>query len=900
MTDSPLAAPALDAMVRAASALLDPAALAHVTVEHARELLAGDGVDLYWWDAAAAVLAPLASTSASTAQPIQLLHAEQGAGGQAFAQRRPVVVEDYQTWGPGATGTAALGVRSAVAVPLLVRDEARGVLVAVSYTPRAFTPAEVRLLTILAAQFAPALETMRLYAESERQRAEAEALAHLMQRGAAEPDPDRVVALVAEYAGRLLGADYAGVALRDEDGADAWHGPWGARSDAGALAPFPADTAVARRLFEARQTVVLERLGEAPEAPLDLFPLHQSEGGRTGLATPLLSHDVAMGVLVLGWRTAVTPTVAQLRLAETLAGYAATIIENARARAENARARAAAMERAAELAVVLHDLAASEESLATAQQLVHLGSWERDLVSGAMRWSDEAYRLLGYAPGTVVPTSARYRAAIHPEDRDDVIAALDETATRGTPSSVVYRVAGPDGALRMVRTEARLERDETGAPRRLVGAALDVTERHAMEEALRHQVLYDALTDLPNRTLLHDRLAQAILAATRHGRPLALLLLDLDRFKDVNDTLGHQAGDLLLQGVAERLSQAMRAVDTVARLGGDEFAVLLAATDDTGALRAARKLLDALEAPIAVEGQPLHVGASVGIALCPAHGSDAQTLLRRADVALYVAKRARGGFALYAPAQDAHSPGRLALAAALRPAIAHGDLVLHYQPVVALATGWMRGVEALARWRHPEAGLVPPDEFIPLAEQTGQMGALTRWVLTEALRQGQAWRRAGHVLTMQVNLSMFNLHDPRLPEMILELLARYETPPEELCIELTESVVMADAAHTLAVLTRLADRGVRVAVDDFGTGYSSLAYLKRLPVHQLKIDRTFVRDLSTDETDAAIVASTIGLGHALGLAVVGEGVEEYLTEKSGATRRRGPRWSRRGPQPRVG
>ncbi len=875
--DSLSAAPALDAMVSAASALLDPAALAHVTVEHARELLACDGVDLYWWDAAASVLAPLASTSPSTAQPIQLLHTEQGAGGQAFAQRRPVVVEDYQTWGPGAAGSVALGVRSAVAVPLLVRDEARGALVAVSYTPRSVTPAEVRLLTVLAAQFAPALETMRLYAESERQRAEAEALTHLMQRGAAEPDPDRVVALVAEYASRLLGSDYAGVALRDEDGVDAWHGLWGAQSDAGALAPFPTDTAVARRLFEARQTVVLERLGEALEAPLDLFPLHQSEGGRTGLPTPLLSHDVVMGVLVLGWRTAVTPTAAQLRLSETLAGYAATIIENARARAENTRTQVAATERAAELATALRDLAASEESLAAAQQLVHLGNWEQDLVSGEMRWSDEAYRLLGYAPGKVVPTLDRYRDAVHPEDRDDVIAALHETATRGTPSSFVYRVAGPDGALRMVQTEARLERDETGAPRRLVGAALDVTERHAMEAALRHQVLYDALTDLPNRTLLHDRLAQAFLSTARTGRPLALLLLDLDRFKEVNDTLGHHAGDLLLQRVAERLQQAMRGVDTVARLGGDEFAVLLTTADETGALLVARKLLDTLEAPIEVEGQPLQIGASVGIALCPVHGADAQTLLRRADVALYVAKRARGGYAVYAPAQDAHSPDRLTLAAALRPAIVQGELVLHYQPMVALATGRARDVEALARWRHPKFGFVPPDEFIPLAEQTGQIGALTRWVLAEALRQGQAWRRVGRVLTVQVNLSMFNLHDPQLPEMILELLAQYETPPEGLCIELSESVLMADAARTLAVLTWLADQGVRVAVDDFGTGYSSLAYLKRLPVHQLKIDRTFMRDLATDEADAAIVASTIGLGHALGLAVVAEGVEDQNT-----------------------
>jgi diguanylate cyclase (GGDEF)-like protein/PAS domain S-box-containing protein len=404
----------------------------------------------------------------------------------------------------------------------------------------------------------------------------------------------------------------------------------------------------------------------------------------------------------------------------------------------------------------------------------------------------------------------------------------------------------------------------------------DVTERTRAEVALQHQAMHDALTGLPNRTLLHDRVAHALHPGLSNGdgRPLAFLLLDLDRFKEINDTFGHAQGDLVLREVAQRLSGAVRAADTVARLGGDEFAVLLPDTDEAGAIVVAGTLRAALDAPIRVAELALTVEASIGIALSPRHGVDGHTLLRHADVAMYAAKRGRRGSAVYASVEDQATPARLALRADLRVAIEQGALTLHYQPKVDVATGRVSGVEALVRWPHPRHGLIPPDQFISLAEQSGLIAPLTLWVLEEALRQCHRWHAAGWPLTMAVNLSTWNLHDPALPEVVAARLAMHDVPPEALCLEVTETAVMTDMTRTHEVLRRLRARGVGISVDDFGTGYSSLSYLKQLPVDELKIDRSFVRQLATDRTDATLVASIVGLGHGLGLRVVAEGIED--------------------------
>ncbi len=520
-------------------------------------------------------------------------------------------------------------------------------------------------------------------------------------------------------------------------------------------------------------------------------------------------------------------------------------------------------------------LRAREASLAEAQRIAHLGDWWRDGATGAAHWSDELYRIHRFAPGEAA-LAAQLPELTHPADRAAVRAWMD-TVQAGQTASIDHRIVRPDGEVRHVRQQAEPRRDAEGRVWRVVGAVQDVTERVRAEEALRHQARHDALTGLPNRALLHERMAAALGEAPDAPRPLALLLLDLDGFKEVNDTFGHERGDTLLRQVTERLRGAVRGDDTVARLGGDEFAVLLPGADAAGAARVTADIRAALDTPLHIEGQALQVGASVGIALCPAHGADGTTLLRRADVAMYTAKRGRTGHATYDPAQDQHSPERLPLVGELRAAIERGALALHYQPQVDLASGRLCGVEALVRWPHPERGLVPPERFIPLAEQTSLIAPLTDWVLAEAVRQGRAWQRAGLLLGVSVNLSMWNLHDPALPERVAGLLREHSLPSAWLRLELTESALMADPERAMDVLTRLAGLGVRLAVDDFGSGYSSLAYLKTLPVDELKVDKGFVRELATDETDAAIVASTVALGHALGLRVVAEGIEDRAT-----------------------
>ena len=402
------------------------------------------------------------------------------------------------------------------------------------------------------------------------------------------------------------------------------------------------------------------------------------------------------------------------------------------------------------------------------------------------------------------------------------------------------------------------------------------TERQAAEN--QHQALHDGLTGLPNRTLLRDRTHQAIRPADRERSPAALLLIDLDRFKEVNDTLGHHYGDQLLIQVGQRLQAALRQVDTVARLGGDEFAILLPRiVSAEGAVAVANKLQAVLEEPFELEGQNLDVEASIGLALYPDHGNDPDELLQRADIAMYVAKDTHAGFVLFDPKLDQHSPRRLALLGELRRAIDQGQLVLHYQPKVDAHTGALLGVEALVRWQHPDHGLVHPADFIPLAERTGLIGPLTHYVLNAALHQCQAWRQAGHELAVAVNVSARRLLDLAFPDEVDALLAHWQLPARLLVVEITESTIMANPQHAMEVLRRLNEMGVQLAIDDFGTGYSSMAYLKSLPVHELKVDRSFVSHMTSNGRDAVIVRSTVDLGRNLGLRVVAEGVEDGQT-----------------------
>jgi diguanylate cyclase (GGDEF)-like protein len=397
--------------------------------------------------------------------------------------------------------------------------------------------------------------------------------------------------------------------------------------------------------------------------------------------------------------------------------------------------------------------------------------------------------------------------------------------------------------------------------------------RRQMAE-IEHQALHDSLTGLPNRLLFRDRVEQALLAARREAGSFAVLLIDLDRFKEINDTLGHESGDRVLEEVAQRLRWTLRESDTVARLGGDEFALLArAAGTPRAAVAVAERLHEALSRPFRIDGLLLEVEASIGITLYPDDGDDPETLLRRADVAMYLSKELTTQTELYAIERDRYSPGRLQLGGELRRALQTGELVVHYQLQANAADGELVGAEALVRWEHPERGLLLPADFVPLAEQTGLIRPLTLYVLERALRQSREWRDGGLDLRMSVNIGARDLLDTRLPDEVGELLERARVEPDRLELEITENTILTDPVRARTVLARLAELGVRLAIDDFGSGNSSLGYLKRLPVDVLKIDRTFVVNMGSDADDAVIVRSTIELGHNLGLEVVAEGVE---------------------------
>ncbi|MDQ2812165.1 MAG: EAL domain-containing protein [Actinomycetota bacterium] len=482
-------------------------------------------------------------------------------------------------------------------------------------------------------------------------------------------------------------------------------------------------------------------------------------------------------------------------------------------------------------------------------------------------------------------------------DRHDPVAVTNAIDTRtvdpsfGVMEAQVYRAAAEHEAQAL--TAAASVRDTSrfvlivdlvtllAGIGLVVGGAFVITryqrDLHSESEHNRYQALHDPLTDLPNRTLFQDRAGVALRTAARSGATVAVLLLDLNRFKEVNDTLGHQYGDHLLLQVADRLRYSLREADSVARLGGDEFAILLPISGWEEALAATQRVGAALQDPFAIYDITLDVDASIGIALAEP-GDDVDTLLRHADVAMYEAKAAHHAFARYESSRDDNNLSRLVLLGDLRRAIATGELTLRYQPKINARTGMLSSVEALVRWQHPTLGLLQPDEFIPLAESTAIIHALTTEVLRLALSQARKWADAGRSIPVAVNISARSLLDPGFPAQVQEFLDAHGVAPHLLSLELTETTVMTDRDLALTVLRALDSMGVSLSIDDFGTGYSSMSYLKTLPVKELKIDRSFVMGMANDPDSAVIVRSAVDLGHNLGMTVVAEGVQDSITQ----------------------
>lgn len=403
---------------------------------------------------------------------------------------------------------------------------------------------------------------------------------------------------------------------------------------------------------------------------------------------------------------------------------------------------------------------------------------------------------------------------------------------------------------------------------------LRTSQLATLNKKLEYQALHDALTQLPNRTLYYDRLHQQVLIARRNRSSFTLMTMDLNRFKQVNDLLGHHNGDLVLQEAAARLRGVLRQSDTVARMGGDEFTLLLpTATAIDEAVIVARKILQSLSEPMLIEGQSLEIGASIGVALFPQHGTDAHALMRHSDSAMYVSKRTHSGFTVYDATLDAEDAERLTLHMELRQALSHKQFVLHFQPKVEFASNCISGVEALVRWQHPHLGLIYPDVFLPIAEKNMMMREMTLLVLDLAMHQSELWQAQGLDLAIAINISATNLQDSAFPDDVAAALARRKVNPKKFELEVTETAIMSDPLRAIENITRLNHMGLQIAIDDFGTGYSSMAYLRKLLVSKIKIDKSFVIDMHRNHEDEVIVRSTVDLGHNLGLKVVAEGVE---------------------------
>jgi diguanylate cyclase (GGDEF)-like protein/PAS domain S-box-containing protein len=440
----------------------------------------------------------------------------------------------------------------------------------------------------------------------------------------------------------------------------------------------------------------------------------------------------------------------------------------------------------------------------------------------------------------------------------------------------VYQRYDANGMLRTIRASGRPIFDEQGGFKGYRGTGKDITEQKLAEERIRHMAHHDSLTGLPNRALLHDRIGQAIVQAQRNPRVFALLFIDLDRFKTVNDSLGHQVGDRLLQTVAERLMACTRGSDTIARIGGDEFVVVLSDLNQPeDARHVAQKVLDTLSAPVLIDTHELRVTPSVGICAYPYDGEDVETLMRNADTAMYHAKQmGRNNFQFFTQAMNDAAQQRLLMENDLRHALERGEFTLHYQPQLDLENGAIVGFEALIRWPHPQRGMIPPVQFIPVAEETGLIVPIGEWVLRQACSQARAWHDAGYPhLQVSVNCSAQQFQREDFVGTVGRILRETGVSPGRLDLEITESVIVQHSEEVMARFEALDEMGVRISIDDFGTGYSSLSYLKRFAIHQLKIDQSFVRDISSDPDDAAIVSAIIAIAHSLGLEVVAEGLE---------------------------
>ncbi|HFD11451.1 MAG TPA: EAL domain-containing protein, partial [Crenotrichaceae bacterium] len=543
--------------------------------------------------------------------------------------------------------------------------------------------------------------------------------------------------------------------------------------------------------------------------------------------------------------------------------------------------------------VVFNALEASKKRLAKAQIIANMGNWNWEITSNIIHWSDQIYRIFQINQQTVEFNRDVFINRVHPEDRENLEQSFRLELEGRNSSNCEYRIVLDDGSIRYLHHQAEITVSHDNVPLRYSGTIQDISERKLAEEKIRHLAYYDNLTGLLNRLSFQERLESALALATRNQRVMAILYLDLDNFKRINDTLGHNQGDLLLKKVAERLLEGTRTSDTiaridlddieadVARIGGDEFTILLTEivhAEDAGLV--ARRILKVLSEPVSLDGHAVFATPSIGISIFPNDSDNASSLLKHADTAMYHAKQCgKGNYQYYTESMNANSISRLQMESDLRQALEKNEFILHYQPILDCQTGKIIGSESLLRWNSSKHGLVLPNEFIPLIESNGMIVEVGKWILQSACSQNKAWQAAGfYPIQVAVNLSSLQFRHADFLFTIEQALEKSRLDAKYLVLELTEGMIMHNSDQTIATLKKLAQAGVGISIDDFGTGYSSLSYLKRFPLSTLKIDQSFVFGLPDDKDDVAITTAVIGLAHSLNLKIIAEGVETHQQE----------------------
>jgi len=830
-----------------ALSVLDARATARKSVESIFDVAQADGVALYWWDGVQRALIPIAHVgSFFEEKELPVVHPGQGLIGSAFREGRSLLLDEEHAASSHATAWAYdYGIRSEYAAPILFRKRTLGVLSVMYGQKRRIDLPVRRAIELAAKRIAPTLGVARLFAQAEHSVSESMTLAKLLRDTAAHADVNASCGFITETACRLTGADYAFVDVLEEGGAVCRYGAWGVRSS-------EEKTGARGRLFagvpgvDQGRTQVFTRLPERPDADRAEFSDSLAEDARVIIVTPLGEGAKRSGSLVLGWRVDIEPTLRQIALAETLGGHANAVVMRARA-IERIAVHEYGSSSATDLAVVVD-------------------------ASLLIRYASASYRtVLGWEPSEMI--GRRFFDFVVPGDvlKAEQHVMLSRFENTGRIEPFCCRVRHGDGSTRVLESRGVNCSDDP-----LIGGwlfcAQDVTSLPLRRFLGAGHLIDVSLSKLLDREAIDEVLHFAAADAHANRSSLALILVDLDRFGAVVGDMGSQTAEGLLREVGDRLRSVLHGGDRIGRLGSDEFLIIASHADEAAAHERVDKLLHIMEAPFQVDGDEQRFPVSVGVALYPTHGSDARTLLRHVGIAAHAAKRSRCGCMFYDPESDRSAAARVAAVSALREAIAHDELRLHYQPIFDVRTMQVVQAEALCRWPTAPSGLGTPDVFIPLAEHAGLIGSLTQWVIRTAVEQWARWRDIAPS-SLSINISMEDLSDPDLADRFERIFAETQVEPSRICLELTESALLLDVERSVRTLERLVALGVSFSIDDFGTGYTSLAYLKRFPVHELKIDRSFVTNVERDPHDRTIVRSIIDLAHGLGLGVVAEGVE---------------------------